>query len=324
MGLFSLAEPRGRDEQPAAVAARRRRRHERDLPELGERALDRRLLLADDRRARRRRCRATLHDGLVAHGVPGGRPRRAISHLPPVATLFAAFLGYNPVQNAARRRTSLHSLTPAQSHELTGRSFFPHLISGAVPHGAHLRVRVRDRRLPRRRGRLAAARRQVPLPDRGGFMTHVRWFGQSAFLLSGTKQVFIDPFGDMSEALRARGGRFDYPPIQGVDADLVLVTHEPCGPQPGRRDRRRSRRDPGSGRNARIPGRRSGRRRVGARRCCRNHARSQHDLLLHARRDALLPFRRLRPVRAATRAARGDRRGRRAVPAGRRRPDRRS
>jgi L-ascorbate metabolism protein UlaG (beta-lactamase superfamily) len=57
-------------------------------------------------------------------------------------------------------------------------------------------------------------------------MTHVRWFGQSAFLLSGTKKVFIDPFGDMSEALRARGGRFDYPPIRGIDADLVLVTHD--------------------------------------------------------------------------------------------------
>jgi L-ascorbate metabolism protein UlaG (beta-lactamase superfamily) len=57
-------------------------------------------------------------------------------------------------------------------------------------------------------------------------MTHVRWFGQSAFLLSGAKKVFIDPFGDMSEALRARGGRFDYPLIQGVEADLVLVTHD--------------------------------------------------------------------------------------------------
>ena len=54
----------------------------------------------------------------------------------------------------------------------------------------------------------------------------VRWFGQSAFLLDGTKRVFIDPFADMSEMLRKRGGRFDYPLIEGVDADLVLVTHE--------------------------------------------------------------------------------------------------
>jgi L-ascorbate metabolism protein UlaG (beta-lactamase superfamily) len=53
----------------------------------------------------------------------------------------------------------------------------------------------------------------------------VRWFGQSAFLLVGQKAVFVDPFGDMSAAA-ARGLQFDYPPIEGVTADLVLVTHE--------------------------------------------------------------------------------------------------
>jgi L-ascorbate metabolism protein UlaG (beta-lactamase superfamily) len=35
----------------------------------------------------------------------------------------------------------------------------------------------------------------------------------------------VDPFGDMSAAA-ARGLQFDYPPIEGVTADLVLVTHE--------------------------------------------------------------------------------------------------
>jgi L-ascorbate metabolism protein UlaG (beta-lactamase superfamily) len=54
----------------------------------------------------------------------------------------------------------------------------------------------------------------------------IQWYGQSAFALSGHGgRVFIDPFGDMS-ALAARGMRFDYPPIDGVHADLVLVTHE--------------------------------------------------------------------------------------------------
>jgi L-ascorbate metabolism protein UlaG (beta-lactamase superfamily) len=37
--------------------------------------------------------------------------------------------------------------------------------------------------------------------------------------------VFIDPFGDVSP-LAARGMQFEYPPIEGVDADLLLVTHE--------------------------------------------------------------------------------------------------
>jgi L-ascorbate metabolism protein UlaG (beta-lactamase superfamily) len=54
----------------------------------------------------------------------------------------------------------------------------------------------------------------------------VEWYGQSAFRLTGTTQtVFIDPFGDVS-GLAARGVRWEYPPIDGVDADLVLVTHE--------------------------------------------------------------------------------------------------
>jgi L-ascorbate metabolism protein UlaG (beta-lactamase superfamily) len=57
-------------------------------------------------------------------------------------------------------------------------------------------------------------------------MTQLRWFGQSAFLLDGSKKVFIDPFGDASAALAARNLRFDYPQIEGVEADVLLVTHE--------------------------------------------------------------------------------------------------
>jgi L-ascorbate metabolism protein UlaG (beta-lactamase superfamily) len=53
----------------------------------------------------------------------------------------------------------------------------------------------------------------------------IRWFGQSAFLLAGERSVFIDPFGDVSR-LTSQGIQFDYPPIEGVEADLVLVTHE--------------------------------------------------------------------------------------------------
>jgi L-ascorbate metabolism protein UlaG (beta-lactamase superfamily) len=55
---------------------------------------------------------------------------------------------------------------------------------------------------------------------------HLRWLGQSAFRLSGAEgTVVIAPFGSM-EAAKSRGIRFAYPPIEGVDADLVLVTHE--------------------------------------------------------------------------------------------------
>jgi MFS family permease len=70
---------------------------------------------------------SALHHGLVAHGVSNADATR-IAHLPPVASLFAAFLGYNPVQNLLGAHT-LHALPAAQQHLLTGRSFFPHLIS---------------------------------------------------------------------------------------------------------------------------------------------------------------------------------------------------
>ena len=54
----------------------------------------------------------------------------------------------------------------------------------------------------------------------------VEWYGQSSFGLSdGSKTVFIDPFGDMTP-MRERGMRWDYPPIEGARADLLLVTHE--------------------------------------------------------------------------------------------------
>jgi L-ascorbate metabolism protein UlaG (beta-lactamase superfamily) len=54
----------------------------------------------------------------------------------------------------------------------------------------------------------------------------VEWYGQSAFRLTGAgATVFIDPFGDLS-ALAGGSLRFDYPPIAGVRADLLLITHE--------------------------------------------------------------------------------------------------
>jgi len=54
----------------------------------------------------------------------------------------------------------------------------------------------------------------------------VEWYGQSAFRLAASQAtVVIDPFDDMS-GLASRGLQFDYPAIEGVTADLLLVTHE--------------------------------------------------------------------------------------------------
>jgi L-ascorbate metabolism protein UlaG (beta-lactamase superfamily) len=52
----------------------------------------------------------------------------------------------------------------------------------------------------------------------------VEWYGQSAFRLSTPEAaVVIDPFGDLSVAA---GDRWKYPAVEGLEADLLLVTHE--------------------------------------------------------------------------------------------------
>ncbi len=75
-----------------------------------------------------------LH-GLLAHGVPADAARAA-ARLPAVSTLFAAFLGYDPVQHLIGAH-QLSQLPAAQQHALTGRSFFPGLISAPFRAGLH-------------------------------------------------------------------------------------------------------------------------------------------------------------------------------------------
>ncbi len=78
---------------------------------------------------------ATLYHGLVAHGVPSPAAATA-AHLPPVSTLFAAFLGYSPIRHLVG--TSILTRLPAhQAAVLTGRGFFPALISAPFASGLH-------------------------------------------------------------------------------------------------------------------------------------------------------------------------------------------
>lgn len=74
-----------------------------------------------------------LSSGLVAHHVPASSAER-IAALPPVAVLFASLLGYNPIQSLLGPRV-LHQLPAADASYLTGRSFFPTLISGPFSDG---------------------------------------------------------------------------------------------------------------------------------------------------------------------------------------------
>src|SRR6478752_6335507 len=77
----------------------------------------------------------TMLGGLQAHGVPHTTAER-IAHLPPVSILFAAFLGYNPIQHLLGPH-ALAALSPHDKAVLVGHSFFPDLISGPFRDGLH-------------------------------------------------------------------------------------------------------------------------------------------------------------------------------------------
>jgi MFS family permease len=70
---------------------------------------------------------SALYHGLVAQGVNTSTALR-VSHLPPVGSLFAAFLGYNPIQVLLGHAT-LAKLPHGTATYLTSRAFFPHLIT---------------------------------------------------------------------------------------------------------------------------------------------------------------------------------------------------
>ncbi|MGA2930210.1 MAG: MFS transporter, partial [Solirubrobacteraceae bacterium] len=70
----------------------------------------------------------TLSAGLIQQGVPGAVAHQ-LARLPPVSSLFGALLGINPLQHLLASHGALHYLTAAGRRRLTGRAFFPHLIS---------------------------------------------------------------------------------------------------------------------------------------------------------------------------------------------------
>ncbi len=77
-----------------------------------------------------------LFQGLTAHGVPAVLARK-VANLPPTSSVFAAFLGYNPIVSLLGPSGALAHLSHAQRVFLTGRSFFPSLIAAPFKHGLH-------------------------------------------------------------------------------------------------------------------------------------------------------------------------------------------
>jgi hypothetical protein len=69
----------------------------------------------------------TLFSGLTAQGVPAASAS-VISGLPPIGVLFAAFLGYNPMQQLLGPAVLSH-MPASHAAYLTGRQFFPSVIT---------------------------------------------------------------------------------------------------------------------------------------------------------------------------------------------------
>jgi hypothetical protein len=75
---------------------------------------------------------SALSHGLIGQGVPPADAAR-IAALPPVAVMFAALLGYNPVRTLLGH--TITKLPASHAAYLTGHTFFPSLISPAFQHG---------------------------------------------------------------------------------------------------------------------------------------------------------------------------------------------
>jgi hypothetical protein len=77
---------------------------------------------------------AALTSGLHVQGIPTATAISA-AHLPPVSSLFAAFLGDNPIQHLLAPSGVLPTLPPPNVAALTGTQFFPQIISAPFHHG---------------------------------------------------------------------------------------------------------------------------------------------------------------------------------------------
>jgi hypothetical protein len=75
---------------------------------------------------------STMFSGLTAQGIPASAAS-TISHLPPIGVLFAAFLGYNPMQQLLG--PLLNHLPASHAAYVAGREFFPSLLTGPFHDG---------------------------------------------------------------------------------------------------------------------------------------------------------------------------------------------
>ncbi|MCU1643191.1 MAG: major facilitator transporter [Nocardia sp.] len=76
----------------------------------------------------------SLAGGLQQQGVPADVAAH-LSQLPPVATLFAAFLGYNPLGHLLAPSGVLTTIPADHAQKLTSTTYFPQLVADPLHHG---------------------------------------------------------------------------------------------------------------------------------------------------------------------------------------------
>ncbi|HZV25618.1 MAG TPA: MFS transporter, partial [Acidothermaceae bacterium] len=76
---------------------------------------------------------SAMFKGLTANGVSAAQAH-TIANQPPVGSLFASFLGFNPLQTLLGSQSAAH-VSNAQWATLTGKHFFPNLIATPFHHG---------------------------------------------------------------------------------------------------------------------------------------------------------------------------------------------
>ena len=167
-----------------------------------------------------------LYHGLTAQGVPAAVATKA-SHLPPVGSLFAAFLGYNPMQ--VLLGPDLGHLPHATASYLTSRAVLPAPDRARLPQGPHRGLRLRRGRVPARCGRLPVARWQVPLRGRSGDGGRDRRMRPST--TSRPKRPLPRPspcwWTDMAVSTSSRHGRGDVAPPEAPRAAFASATRRP-------------------------------------------------------------------------------------------------
>ena len=255
MGLFASPNRAAVMNSLPEGRPRRRRGDEPDLPELRPGPVDRDLLHADDHRAgrdaarddERRACRRTA--STPPPRTTWRRCRRCRSCSPPSwATTRSSTCSARTCSRGSRRTTRRRSpaarssptSSPGPFQDGLHAAFVFAIVACLIAAGGL--AAARRAHGPRRAARARRRTRSPAVCARPNSRSNmqVEWYGQSAFRLTdGATTVFIDPFDDLT-ALAERGMRWEYPAIEGVEADLLLVTHEHLDHNGVGADRRRA------------------------------------------------------------------------------------